>query len=65
MVLWQEHVPQSQLLRAFLEILEDGRVGAEAFLNAGAHADLLLEDGVGGDAFFVDEFLNLSLRYTH
>lgn len=30
---------------------------AEAFLDAGT--DLLLEDGVGGDTFFLDEFLNL------
>lgn len=58
MVLGQKHVPQPELLGAFLQVLNDGRMGVEALLHA-ATADLLGVDGVGGDAFFLDELLDL------
>jgi len=56
-VLRQEHIPQIQLFGALLEVFEDGRVGAEAFLDT--TANLSLEDGVGGDTFFLDKLLDL------
>lgn len=59
-VLGQEHVPQAKLLCLHLQVLNDLRVGIEAVDNA--RADLLGEDGIGWNAFFLDESLNLSHR---
>lgn len=58
MVLGQEQVPQAELLGLQLELLEHGGVGLPSFL---ALTELRLEDGVGGDAIFVDELFNLGL----
>jgi hypothetical protein len=55
----QEHVPEPEFLRALLEVLDDGGVRGEALLDC--LADLADVDGVGGDAFFFDELLYLSL----
>lgn len=55
-VLGQEHIPQTQLLGLGLQLLHDGRGGLPSLL---ALAQLSGEDGVGGDAFFLDEFLDL------
>jgi len=55
--LGQEHVPQSQLLGLDLEVLDDLWVRREALL--GGLADLAEVDGVGGNAFFFDELLDL------
>jgi hypothetical protein len=57
MVLGQKHIPDPQLLGLGLQVLHDGRVGLEAL--DGRLADLAHEDRVGGDAFFLDEFLDL------
>lgn len=56
-VLGQEHVPEAELAGARLEVLDDGGVRLEALL--GGLADLARVDGVGGDAFFLDESLDL------
>jgi hypothetical protein len=56
-VLGQEHVPQAEALGLGLEVLDDLRVVGEAL--CGGAPELLLEDGVGGDTFFFDEFLKL------
>ena len=58
-VLWQEHIPQTQLLRTLLQVFQNRGVGVEAGLHA-ALAQLLRVDGVGGDAFFFDELFDLS-----
>jgi hypothetical protein len=57
MRLWQEHVPQPELLRLLLEVLDDLRVRGETFLDG--FANLAEVDGVGGDTFFFDELLDL------
>jgi hypothetical protein len=56
-VLGQKHIPQTEFLSLLLQVFYDGRVGAEALLDGGA--ELLVEDEVGGDAFFFDELLDL------
>lgn len=56
-VFGQEHVPQPELPRPCLQVFHDLWVFCEAL--GGGLAELLLEDGVGGDAFFFDEFLHL------
>jgi hypothetical protein len=56
-VFGQEHVPETQLLCALLEVFNNRRVGAEAL--GGRLADLLGVDGVCGDAFFFDKFFDL------
>jgi hypothetical protein len=45
-------------LSFLLELLQDGWVGRESFLGA-AIADLLVIDIIRGDAFLLDEFLDL------
>ena len=60
-VLRQEHVPQTQLLRTLLQVFQNGRVRVEAGLDA-ALAQLLRVDGIGGDAFFFDELFDLSTK---
>ena len=56
MTLWQEHIPQAQLLGLCLQVINDGRVGTPPL---GALAQLRVEDRIGGDAFLLDESLNL------
>ena len=56
-VLGQEHVPQPQLSRSLLQLFNDWWVGTEAFL--GGAADLLRQDSVCWDAFFLDELFDL------
>jgi hypothetical protein len=59
-VLGQEHVPEAELLGFDLEVFDDLRVGVEAGDSVAAIlVDLLGEDGVRGDAFFLDEFFDL------
>lgn len=60
-VLGQEHIPQTQLLGLLLQRLHDSRGGLPSFL---AFAQLGGEDGVGGDAVFLDEFLDLYVTRT-
>jgi hypothetical protein len=57
MVPRQEHVPQTQFSCALLQVFEDGWVSAEAVDDT--LADLLAEDGIGGDTFFFDETFDL------
>lgn len=56
-VLGQEHVPETQLPGPLLQVLDDGRVRREALLRR--LADLACVDGIGGDALFLDELLDL------
>lgn len=53
--LCEKHVPETQLLGLLLEVIHDGRVAP----SSGSLAELCVIDGVGGEAFFVDEFLDL------
>lgn len=55
-VLGQEHIPQTQLLGLLLQRLHDSGRSLPSLL---ALAQLGGEDGVGGDAVFLDEFLDL------
>jgi hypothetical protein len=55
-ILGQEHVPQAQLAGLDFQVLEDRRGGLPSLL---AVAELGLEDGVRGDAVFLDELLDL------
>jgi hypothetical protein len=55
-VLRQEHVPQTELLGLLLQTLQDGRGGGPSLI---AFAELGLEDGVGRDTVFLNEFLDL------
>lgn len=55
MILGKEHVPKTKFLGLCFEILNDLRVGVEALL--GGATQLLLVDGIGRDAFFLDELL--------
>jgi hypothetical protein len=59
MGLGQEHVPQTELARPRLQVLNDGRVCREALLCG--LADLACVDGIGGNAFLLDELLNLQV----
>lgn len=59
MVLRQEHVPQPQLLRLMLQLVDDLRVGLPSLL---AFAELCEVDLVGGNALFFDKLLNLWKR---
>lgn len=54
----QKHIPQPNLLGFRLEIIDDGGVCRPSLL---AFAQLGVEDGVGGDAFFLDELLDLQV----
>lgn len=56
MVLGQEHIPQADLAGLGLELFHDRRVGLPSLL---ANAKLCGEEGFGGDAFFLDELLDL------
>ena len=56
MVLGQEHVPQTELLGLLLEALQDGGGGGPSLLT---FTELSREDGVGRDAVFFNEFLDL------
>ena len=51
---WYGHL---DCVRLLLQVLNDGGVCVEALV--GGLADLACEDGVGGDAFFIDELLYL------
>jgi len=55
--LGQKHIPQPELLRPLLHVLDNGWVGREALLYR--LADLACVYGIGGDAFFFDEPLYL------
>lgn len=57
MALGQKHIPQPQLTRFGLELFYHGWVRVPALF---AVADLLFEERVGWDAFFLDEFLDLT-----
>ena len=57
MCLGQKHIPKPQLLRLALELLDDRGMRREALL--GRIANLAEVDGIGGYAFFFDEFLDL------
>ena len=57
MVLGQKHIPQPELLGFGLEFFDDGGVRAPSL--GVAFADLFEVRGVGGDAFFFDEFFDL------
>ena len=57
MVFGQEHVPKPKFLGLGFQVFNDLWMGVEA--GNGALADLLLEDGIGGDAFLLDKFLDL------
>jgi hypothetical protein len=59
MVLWEEEIPESEFLGFRFQILDDGGVGFETGFCTGVHAELGLEEGVGGYAFFFYEFLDL------
>ena len=54
----QEHVEEAELLGSGLEVVDDRRIGGPALV---AFAELGVEDFVGGDAFLVDELLDLML----
>lgn len=56
-VLGQEHVPQPKFLRFDFQVFDHLRVCVEA--ADGAVAKLLLENGICGDTFFLDEALDL------
>lgn len=56
MVLGQEHVPQAELLGLQFELLEDSGGGIPSLF---AFAELRLEDSLGGQAVFLDEFFDL------
>ena len=59
MLLGQKQIPQPQLLGFRLQLLDDGRVGLEAALDAAARGiELGLQDGVGGDAVVLDKLLH-------
>jgi len=60
MVLWQEHIPQTQCLCLLLQVLDDAGMRREALL--GGLANLAEVDFIGGDAFLFDEFLDLAER---
>lgn len=57
MTLGQEHVPQAELLRLNLELLNDGRMAPSTFLCSGL-GDLSSPDGICWDTFLVDELLH-------
>jgi hypothetical protein len=57
MRLGQEHVPQSQVARTLLQVLDDGRVRREALLSR--LTNLALVDSISGDALFLDKLLDL------
>jgi hypothetical protein len=59
MALGQKHIPQPQLARFGLELLNHGRVRVPALFTV---ADLLFVEGVGWEAFFFDEFLDLTCQ---
>ena len=56
MVLWQEHVPQTELLGLGLQLLHDRGGSLPSLL---ALAQLGGEDGIGGDTVLLDELLDL------
>lgn len=58
MVLRQEHVPETKLLGLLLQALQDGGGGGPSLL---AFAELGCEDGIGGNAVFFNEFLDLEV----
>ena len=53
----QKQIPQPQILRPGLQIIDDSRV---ALPSLSPLAQLSEIDSVGWDAFFLDEFLDLS-----
>lgn len=61
MTFWQEHIPQPNLPCSGLQLIDDGRIGSPSFI---ALAQLSVEDGVGGDAFLLDELVNLQEEYV-
>ena len=58
MVFRQEHVPQPKLLRPSLYIVDYGRVRGPSLL---AFAELGVVDNICRNAFFLDEFLDLTI----
>lgn len=61
MVLGKEHIPQTNLLSLFLQLLNNsGRSIPSLF----ALAQLGVEDTFGGDAVFLDELLDLHSVYS-
>lgn len=58
---WQEHVPETELLGARFQVVDYGRM---AFPSLVAFAELGVEDGVGGYAFFFNEFLYLEKQQS-
>ena len=58
MALGQEHVPQAELAGLGFELFEDCWVGIPSLF---ALTDLGLEQGLSGNAFFFDKFLDLSI----
>lgn len=57
MRLWQKHIPQPQFLSLQFQFLDYGWMSGETGLCC--CAQLLRKDNIGGDTFFVYEFLNL------
>lgn len=58
MALGEEHVPEAQAAGLGLELFDYGGVGLP---SRGGGIELGLEEGVGGDAVFLDEFFDLLL----
>jgi hypothetical protein len=56
-VLGQEHIPETKLLGPLLQILDDLRMRSEALLRR--LTNLACVDGIGGNALFLDELLDL------
>lgn len=56
-VLWQEHVPETKLLRLDLELLHDLRVGVPSLLLGGSK--LIPVDCLGRNTFLLDKLLEL------
>lgn len=58
MALGKEHVPEAQAAGLGLELFDYRGVGLP---SGGCGVELGLEEGVGGDAVFFDEFFDLLL----
>ena len=58
MVLRQEHIPNAQRVGSFLQVVHDGRVAVPSCV---ARADLAAVHRVRGDAFFVNESVDLGV----